>query len=231
VDDDSTSLQILRRTLLQAGHEVVTASNGADALQVALETNPEAIVADWMMPRLDGVELCRALRCIQSGQQMYFLLLTGRDQEDQIVAAYDAGVDDYVTKPFNPRILLARLRPGQRMSELRRNLDAERQFSEERVKEISTAKRMYETASKTDPLTSFAEPPARLRSARRGMAELDAGSSALAVMMIDVDCFKLINDEHGHEVGDIVLIEIAQILLRTRGRGRRSRVSAARSSS
>jgi DNA-binding response OmpR family regulator len=65
-----------------------------------------------MMPRMDGVELCRALRCIQSGQQMYFLLLTGRDQEDQIVAAYDAGVDDYVTKPFNPRILLARLRPG-----------------------------------------------------------------------------------------------------------------------
>jgi two-component system, cell cycle response regulator len=217
VDDDPTSLQILRRTLLQAGHEVVTASNGADALQVALERNPEAIVADWMMPRMDGVELCRALRCIQSGQQMYFLLLTGRDQEDQIVAAYDAGVDDYVTKPFNPRILLARLRPGQRMSELRRNLDAERQFSEERLKEISTAKRMFETASKTDPLTSL---PNRRHACDRLAEEWQSsmrGSTSLAVMMIDVDRFKRINDEHGHEVGDIVLIEIAQIL-RSHGR-------------
>src|SRR6185295_3495264 len=136
VDDDPTSLQILRRTLQHAGHEVLTASNGADALQVALEKSPEAIVADWMMPRMDGVELCRALRCIQSGQQIYFLLLTGRDQEDQIVAAYDAGVDDYVTKPFNARILLARLRPGQRMSELRRNLDIERQNSENQVRQL-----------------------------------------------------------------------------------------------
>ena len=212
VDDDPTSLQILRRTLVQAGHEVVTASNGADALQVALETNPEAIVADWMMPRMDGVELCRALRCIQSGQQMYFLLLTGRDQEDQIVAAYDAGVDDYVTKPFNPRILLARLRPGQRMSELRRNLDAERQFSDDQVRQLSDANRQLNMASKTDPLTGL---PNRRHVWDRLAEEWHnstRASSPLAVMMIDVDRFKLINDQHGHEVGDLVLTEVAQIL-------------------
>ena len=212
VDDDPTSLQILRRTLEQAGHEVRTASNGADALQLALESNPEAIVADWMMPRMDGVELCRALRCIQSGQQIYFLLLTGRDQEDQIVAAYDGGVDDYVTKPFNARILLARLRPGQRMSELRRNLDAEKQFSEDQVRQLGDANRKLTEASKTDHLTKLGN---RRQAWERLAEEWQAssrGSTALAVMMIDVDRFKLVNDEHGHEIGDIVLTEVAQIL-------------------
>jgi diguanylate cyclase (GGDEF)-like protein len=218
VDDDPTSLQILRRTLEQAGHEVQTASNGADALQVALETNPEAIVADWMMPRMDGVELCRALRCIQSGQQIYFLLLTGRDQEDQIVAAYDAGVDDYVTKPFNARILLARLRPGQRMSELRRNLDVEKQFSEDQVKKLSDANRNLTEASKTDHLTKLGNRRQAWERLTEEWQNSTRSSTALAVMMIDVDRFKKVNDDHGHEVGDIVLQEVAQIL-KTHTRG------------
>ncbi len=212
VDDDPTSLQILRRTLQQAGHEVITASNGADALQVALERSPEAIVADWMMPRMDGVELCRALRCIQSGQQIYFLLLTGRDQEDQIVAAYDAGVDDYVTKPFNPRILLARLRPGQRMSELRRNLDLERQNSDNQVRQLGDLNRDLTKASKTDPLTGLGNRRQAWEHLTEGWQASTRGSTSFSVMMIDVDRFKLVNDEHGHEVGDIVLTEVAQIL-------------------
>jgi len=218
VDDDPTSLQILRRTLQHAGHEVLTASNGADALQVALEKSPEAIVAYRMMPRMDGVELCRALRCIQSGQQIYFLLLTGRDQEDQIVAAYDAGVDDYVTKPFNARILLARLRPGQRMSELRRNLDIERQNSENQVRQLGELNRELTEASKTDPLTGLGNRRAAWEHLTEAWQTSTRGSTPLAVMMIDVDRFKLVNDQYGHEVGDLVLTEVAQLLKsQTRG--------------
>jgi two-component system cell cycle response regulator len=212
VDDDPTSLEILRRTLVQAGHTVQCAADGVEALQIALETNPQAIVADWMMPRMDGVELCRALRCIQVGREMYFLLLTGRDQEEQIVAAYDAGVDEYVTKPFNPRILLARLRAGQRVMELREQVDSERQVTTQQVRELGLLNRRLRTAALTDPLTGL---PNR-RCAWDRLAEewqnATRSSTPLSVMMIDIDRFKKVNDEFGHEVGDLVLNEVAQVL-------------------
>ena len=127
VDDDPMSLKLLERTLRKAGHQVACARDGREALQIALETNPQAVLADWMMPELNGLELCRALRRIESGQDMYFLLLTGRDDEDRVVEAFDAGVDDYVAKPFNARILMARLKGGQRVIELKAKVEADRQ--------------------------------------------------------------------------------------------------------
>jgi two-component system cell cycle response regulator len=212
VDDDPTSLEILRRTLAQAGHQVQCASDGVEALQIALESNPQAIVADWMMPRMDGVELCKALRCIQMGREMYFLLVTGRDQEDQIVAAYDAGVDEYVTKPFNSRILLARLKAGQRVMELRNEVDAERLVTAQHVRDLGIANRKLNVAALTDPLTGLAN----RRCARNKLSEewqnSMRSSSPLSVMMVDIDRFKRVNDEYGHEIGDLVLNEVAQIL-------------------
>jgi diguanylate cyclase (GGDEF)-like protein len=212
VDDDPTSLGILRRTLTQAGHTVQCASDGVEALQLAIETNPQAIVADWMMPRMDGVELCRTLRCIQMGREMYFLLLTGRDQEEQIVAAYDAGVDEYVTKPFNARILLARLRAGQRVMQLRDQVEAEGLVIAQQVRELGLINRMWSAAAKTDSLTGL---PNR-RFACDHLAEewknSTQSASPLTVMMIDIDQFKKVNDEHGHEAGDLVLTEVAQVL-------------------
>jgi two-component system, cell cycle response regulator len=212
VDDDPTSLEILRRTLSHAGHTVQCASDGVEALQIALETNPQAIVADWMMPRMDGVELCRTLRCIQMGREMYFILLTGRDQEEQIVAAYDAGVDEYVTKPFNARILLARLRAGQRVMELRERVAAEQLVIAQQIRDLGLANRRLSTAAKTDPLTGL---PNRRYATDRLEEEWHnsiRSSTPLAVMMIDIDQFKRVNDKHGHEVGDHVLVEVSHVL-------------------
>jgi diguanylate cyclase (GGDEF)-like protein len=212
VDDDPTSLEILRRTLSHAGHTVQCASDGVEALQLALETNPQAIVADWMMPRMDGVELCRTLRCIQMGREMYFILLTGRDQEEQIVAAYDAGVDEYVTKPFNARILLARLRAGQRVMELRDRVAAEQLVIAQQVRDLGLANRRLSTAAKTDHLTGL---PNRRHATDRLEEEWQnsvRSSAPLAVMMIDIDQFKRVNDQFGHEMGDHVLVEVSQVL-------------------
>jgi len=212
VDDDPTSLEILRRTLTLAGHEVKCASDGVEALQIALETNPQAIVADWMMPEMDGVELCKALRCIQIGREMYFLLLTGRDQEEQIVTAYDAGVDEYVTKPFNARILMARLRAGQRVMELREEVEAERQARDQHLRQLSLLNRQLNTAALTDPLTGLSNRRHACDRLAEEWQNSTRTSSPLSVIMIDIDHFKRVNDEFGHEAGDLVLKEVTQIL-------------------
>ncbi|MFN0006844.1 MAG: diguanylate cyclase [Planctomycetota bacterium] len=212
VDDDPTSLFLLRRVLREEGHEVLCASDGAEALRLALENNLQAVVADWMMPRMDGLELCQALRCIQSGRELFFLLLTGRDTEDQIVAAYDAGVDEYVTKPFNPRILLARLRAGQRIIELKKEVDGERLVVQEQVRELGLLNRRLRSAALTDPLTGL---PNRRFIWDRLTEEWQSSESVhspLTAMMVDIDAFKRINDLHGHEVGDIVLKQVGEIL-------------------
>lgn len=212
VDDDPTSLFLLRRVLKEEGHEVLCASDGAEALRLALENDLQAVVADWMMPRMDGLELCQALRCIQSGRELFFLLLTGRDTEDQIVAAYDAGVDEYVTKPFNSRILLARLRAGQRIIELKREVDGERLLVQQQVRELGLLNRKLHSAALTDPLTDL--PNRRFIWGRLAEEWLSSQSvdAPLTAMMIDIDGFKKVNDVHGHEVGDLVLKEVAEVL-------------------
>lgn len=212
VDDDPTSLFLLRRVLQEEGHEVLCASDGAEALRIALENDLQVVVADWMMPRMDGLELCQALRCMQSGRELFFLLLTGRDTEDQIVAAYDAGVDEYVTKPFNSRILLARLRAGQRNLELKREVDRERLVVAQQIRELGLLNRRLSSAALTDPLTGL---PNRRFIWERLAEEWQSSKSVnapLTAMMIDIDAFKKVNDVHGHEVGDLVLKQVAEVL-------------------
>ncbi len=212
VDDDPMSLKLLERTLRKAGHQVATARDGREALQIALETNPQVVLADWMMPELDGLDLCRALRRIESGQDMYFLLLTGRDDEDRAVEAFDAGVDDYVAKPFNARILMARLKGGQRVIELKAKVEADRQTMMHQVAELGSLTRKLRTASLTDALTEL---PNRRYIMKRLEQEWDASGRTnrpLSVIMIDIDHFKRVNDAHGHDVGDVVLKETANVL-------------------
>jgi diguanylate cyclase (GGDEF)-like protein len=212
VDDDPLSLKLLERTLRKAGHQVTCARDGREALQIALETAPQAVLADWMMPELDGLDLCRALRRIESGQEMYFLLLTGRDDEDRVVEAFDAGVDDYVAKPFNPRLLMARLKGGQRVIELQAKVEANRQTMLQQVNELSALTRKLRTASLTDALTDL---PNRRYIMKRLEQEWDSSSRTsrpLSLIMIDIDNFKKVNDAHGHDVGDALLKDTARVL-------------------
>jgi diguanylate cyclase (GGDEF)-like protein len=212
VDDDPMSLKLLERALRKAGHQVVSARDGREALQIALETNPQVVLADWMMPELSGLELCRALRRIESGQDMYFLLLTGRDDEDRVVEAFDAGVDDYVAKPFNARILMARLKGGQRVIELKAKVEADRQTMMRQVAELGSLTRKLRTAALTDALTDL---PNRRYIMKRLEQEWDSSSRTnrpLSVIMLDIDHFKKVNDQHGHDIGDVVLKETANVL-------------------
>ncbi len=219
VDDDSMSLTLLARTLQKAGHEVQTAANGSEALQIALETSPQVVIADWMMPEMDGLELCRALRRIEVGRNMFFLLLTGRGEEDRIVEAFDAGVDDYVHKPFNPRVLMARIKGGQRVIELQERVESDRKMILKQVAELGLMTRKLRNAALTDVLTEL---PNRRYAMKRLETDWEASTrsgSPLSLIMIDIDHFKHVNDTFGHDVGDVVLKETAAMLRRTTRQG------------
>lgn len=212
VDDDPVSVRILEQALAQEGHQVITARDGREALQLALEHNPQAVIADWMMPRMDGAELCRTLRSIEQGREMYFLLLTSCDDEQRTVQAFEAGVDDYITKPISPRLLMARLKGSQRLIEIKAARERDRINMSEQVKELAIAKRRLKATANTDVLTGLPNRRAILEAMEAEWSVSIGSGAPLSVIMIDVDHFKQVNDRHGHDVGDEVLREIARVL-------------------
>jgi len=122
-EDDFTSRNILAGMLRKFGHEVVETQNGLAAFQTLLaEDAPRIAVLDWMMPDLDGVELCRRLRGVHLARPLYLILLTKRDEKKDIVEGLRAGADDYLTKPFDPDELRARIDVGVRMTALQGQL-------------------------------------------------------------------------------------------------------------
>ncbi|HEX2900128.1 MAG TPA: response regulator transcription factor [Bacteroidia bacterium] len=109
VDDEEDILELLQYNLEKADFKVLRASNGEEAIEVAKREEPEMILLDIMMPRMDGVETCRRLRALPGGDRPFILFLTARSEEYSEIAGLEAGADDYVTKPIKPRLLLARL--------------------------------------------------------------------------------------------------------------------------
>jgi two-component system cell cycle response regulator len=212
VDDDPVSLRILEQHLVRDGHNVVRAVNGRQALLAALESAPQMVVTDWMMPEMDGLELVKALRRSNEGRATYILILTGREDEARVVEAFDAGANEYVVKPFNAKILLARVRAGQRMIELREQVERDRQSRDQQVAEMAVLNRRLEAAAMTDVLTKL---PNRRFAMRKLEEEVNAArlsSTDLAVIMIDIDHFKDVNDRCGHDMGDLVLRETGAVL-------------------
>lgn len=114
-DDDAISLEILENALVKAGYDVVTASNGAEALEQLREQPLRLVISDWDMPEMNGIELCRAVRAEDLGGYTYFILLTARNSSAEIVEGLSAGADDFVAKPFNAAELIVRVRSGERV--------------------------------------------------------------------------------------------------------------------
>jgi len=212
IDDDAVSLRLLAHHLQRDGHTIALASNGREGLERALRSPPQMVLTDWTMPEMDGVELCKALRSTREGRTIYVLLLTGRGEYQRIVEAFDAGADDYVNKPFNAEVLLARVRAGQRMIELREQVEADRRDRARQLARMAVLNRKLKTAAMTDILT-------RLPNRRYAMGRLDQevatalrAGQPLCAILIDIDHFKAVNDRYGHDVGDRVLQETAEVL-------------------
>lgn len=133
-DDDPITRRLLESSLAQPGHEIITTHDGQQAWEMLqrMDGPPPLLVLDWLMPGIDGLELCRRVRKTPELQLAYVILLTSRGHREDIVEGLEAGADDYVTKPFNPNELRARISVGSRMMKLQRTLA-------DRVKELEGA--------------------------------------------------------------------------------------------
>lgn len=118
VDDEVISRRTIEYILREAGYRVTVSSNGEEALTLLQEQSHQLIVSDWQMPRMDGIELCRAIRKADLNRYVYFIMVTSRDQSLDAISGFATGVDDYIAKPFNPAELQARVNVGRRIAEL-----------------------------------------------------------------------------------------------------------------
>jgi len=122
-DDDRLSTTMLARALEQWGFEVVVAHDGAAAWEAIVSNKPPALaILDWMMPQIDGIDLCRRVRATALRSPVYLILLTARNSRADLVAGLEAGADDYLTKPFDPDELRARIHVGRRTLALIANI-------------------------------------------------------------------------------------------------------------
>jgi two-component system cell cycle response regulator len=192
VDDNAMSRLTLRSQLRRWGYEVVEAVDGDAAWAIlSMPDTPRLAILDWMMPGLDGIELCRRIRAQNQEPYVYTILLTGREERADVVEGLEAGADDYVTKPFDAQELRVRVRAGERICTLQRELVAARESLR------------YEATH--DHLTGAWNRAAVLDALDRERSRVAHHGAPLSVALIDFDHFKRINDGHGHGAGDAVL--------------------------
>jgi len=122
VDDDSFIRSFLKKRLTANNYEVILAENGQEGLALAKTQHPHLIISDWMMPKMDGVEFCKLAKNDDELKYTYFILLTARDTAEDKIAGMEHGADDFMTKPFNDKELLARINVGLRITALQQEL-------------------------------------------------------------------------------------------------------------
>ena len=223
VDDDPSALTLLSRYLTDAGHSVATAANGAEALRVLLAEGPPIVITDWAMPVMDGLELCRAIRTHEGIPFAYVIIVTAHETAaEQIIQAFEAGADDYLSKPFNRKELLARMRAGQRIIQLQQALQGRNRELHRVNAEMAMAhSRLGEVNAKlsrmvmTDELTGLINRREALARLGTFWSSAVRHGTPLSCILLDVDHFKHCNDAYGHAVGDVVLREIARVMRST----------------
>lgn len=197
-EDDNTSRNMLKAVLIKSGHEVIEAVDGISALTAMRRPNAAQLaILDWMMPGMDGVEVVRRIRALHFPSPPYLIMLTAKGEKADIISGLNAGADDYLTKPFDAGELRARVEVGRRLVEMQSALAESRDVL------------AYQATH--DPLTGILNRRAIIDHLSKELARAERYGDGLAVGMCDIDHFKLVNDEHGHQTGDDVLCAIAQI--------------------
>ncbi len=198
-EDDFTSRTILAAVLKKQGHEVVAMVNGAEAWEAMQQSGaPKLAILDWMMPEMDGIEVCRRVRTLETEEQPYIIMLTSRGEKGDIIAGLDAGANDYLAKPFDEGELRARVEVGRRMVEMQAAL-------------VKSREALAHQAAH-DALTGILNRRAILDSLAHELSRTRRNGKKVGVGMCDLDCFKQINDRYGHQVGDEVLCGFTRII-------------------
>ncbi|MCP4716281.1 MAG: diguanylate cyclase [Deltaproteobacteria bacterium] len=201
-DDDNVTRLTISKNLQKWGYEILTAENGAQAWQFLQEKDPPRIaILDWMMPEIDGVEICRKLHHSSDSPLIYTILLTTRNEKEDLVYALENGAHNFQSKPISRDELRAHISVGKRLVQ-----------ADDRIK--SYAKEMERLAA-TDHLTGINNRRHFLEHAEQELRRSQRYKRELSVLMLDIDHFKQINDTHGHAAGDQTLKALAETCLNT----------------
>jgi two-component system, cell cycle response regulator len=196
-DDSRVYRKLVEQALAEENYGIHCASNGTEAVDLFLKHRPAVVITDWEMPDLTGIELCVQIRR-QQKSYTYVILLTSNTEKEQIVQGLRAGADDYLTKPFHAGELLARVAVGCRFAALYREIDEKN--------------RLLEELALTDSLTGLPNRRAAEDWATRQLSGAARHGFAVWIAIADLDNFKRVNDNYGHEAGDQVLKRFAGII-------------------
>ena len=212
IDDEPLTLKMIETLLVNAGHSVDTAKNGKEGVKRALETQPDMIITDMRMPEMDGIELCKVLRQTRFAKRIYIIMLTASESDQSLVASLEAGANDFLVKPFQPKVLEARVQNGLRLMEQQVVIERDRETIRKFAAELSTANRRLEQLAMTDSLTDLPNRRYAMDQLKQYWANTDRSNNSICCILIDIDYFKNVNDTYGHDCGDWVLQEIAKVL-------------------
>jgi diguanylate cyclase (GGDEF)-like protein len=215
-EDETISRLVLRRTLESWGHEIVETVDGAAAWEILQrEDAPKLAILDLMMPGMDGVEICRAVRGLNKTTPVYIILLTANSDKQDMVRGLAAGADDYVTKPFDHDELRARIEVGQRVLGLQHNLADRVNELEITLAELKIAQEALRQLSLTDELTGLYNRRGFFTLAEQHLTIARREGKEASLIYADMDGLKTINDTLGHDEGSKALKGVAEILRKT----------------
>ncbi len=205
IDDDPAIISLATQFLHKAGYEACSANTGADALRLFNQKCPKIIITDLAMPEMDGLDLCRAIRSTEAFGCVYIVALSAYEEGPKILEAFEAGVDDFLGKPFNEQQLIARLQAGERLLKLEDELAQDRMAIYKANAELMVLNNRLQQVAITDDLTRLANRREAMRRIEELWSVASRQGTPLSCLLIDIDHFKRCNDIYGHAVGDKVL--------------------------
>jgi two-component system chemotaxis response regulator CheY len=197
-EDNATQRILLRAMLKRTNHEILEAVDGQEAWDILQHSVIQLVITDWMMPRMDGTELIHLIRATDFGRYIYVLLLTAKNERNDIVTGLHTGADDYLVKPVDTDELLARVGVGERVLMLETRL--------------RTARDQFQVQAMHDHLTGLLNRQALYERVNTELSRMQRTAQSISVLLLDIDYFKRINDQYGHSVGDQALQLVARIL-------------------
>lgn len=215
-EDDVVSSHLLATTLTNWGHEVVITRNGLEAWDALQKTDaPLLAILDWMMPGMDGLEVCRRVRQEITASPIYIILLTAKGHKEDLIEGMKAGADDYLTKPFDRQELKVRLQAGARIVELQRSLGTRIQELQGAIVERQRAEEALRNLTLTDDLTGLYNHRGFFTLAEHHAKIAHRTGKSSLLIYADMDGLKEINDAFGHTEGSLAIAKTAMILLKT----------------